>query len=161
MNKIEQVLFVCLGNTARSPAAEYLARYLVKKLGVDLMFDSCGFINAFSYIQPESRKYLESKGIDHSDFIPKIINRHLLEKQDLILTMEKSHVNKIINTFNDIEDIEEKTFTLKEFNGETTYTDIIDPYYTSGETYTKVLKIIDQNIEKAIHKIIEVNTKEI
>jgi protein-tyrosine-phosphatase len=150
---------VCLGNTARSPAAEYLARQQAKKLNVDLKFDSCGFINAFSYIQPESRKYLDSKGIDYTDFLPKIVSRNLLEKQDLILTMEKHHTIEIINTFNQIHDIEEKTLTLKEFNGETTHTDIIDPYYTSGETYMKVLKIIDENIEKAISKIIEVNKK--
>ena len=157
MNKIKQVLFVCLGNTARSPAAEYLARYRAKKLNVDLMFDSCGFINAFSYIQPESRKYLDSKGIDYSDFIPKIINRNLLEKQDLILTMEKRHVIEIINTFNEIKDIEERTLTLKEFNGETTHTDIIDPYYTSNKTYKKVLRIIDEFTEKTIKKIVYIN----
>jgi len=34
MNEIKQVLFVCLGNTARSPAAEYLARYYAEKLGI-------------------------------------------------------------------------------------------------------------------------------
>ncbi|MFX1323684.1 MAG: hypothetical protein ACFE8N_01930 [Promethearchaeota archaeon] len=62
MYKIKLVLFVCLGNTARSPAAEYLARYHAKKLGIDLKFDSCGFFNAFSYMQLESRDYLDSKG---------------------------------------------------------------------------------------------------
>ena len=31
--------------------------------------------------------------------------------------------------------------------------DIIDPYYTSTETYRKVLKIIDNNIKKALEKI--------
>ncbi|MFX0071571.1 MAG: low molecular weight phosphotyrosine protein phosphatase, partial [Candidatus Hermodarchaeota archaeon] len=67
MNKIKQVLFVYLGNTARSPAAEYLARYHAKKMGVDLLFDSSGFINAFEYIQAESRAYLDKKGINHRD----------------------------------------------------------------------------------------------
>lgn len=157
MNKIKRVLFVCLGNTARSPAAEYLARYHAKKLDADLKFDSCGFFNAFSYMQPESRKYLDSKGIKHSDFIPQIINRNLLEKQDLILTMESTHSNEIKKNFNNIRDIKKKTFTLKEFNGETHKIDIIDPYYTSDDTYRKVLRIIDENVEKAVRKIIQIN----
>lgn len=157
MNKIRQVLFVCLGNTARSPAAEYLARYHAKKLDADLKFESCGFFNAFSYMQPESRRYLDSKGIKHSDFIPKIINRKLLEKQDLILTMEYKHSQNIKRDFNNINNIEKKTFTLKEFNGEIQNIDIPDPYYTSSEVYEKVLRIIDDHVEKAIRKIIELN----
>ena len=157
MSKIKNVLFVCLGNTARSPAAEYLARYYTKKLNVDLDFDSCGFFNAFSYMQPESRRYLDSKGISHSDFTPKIINRKLLEKQDLILTMEYIHSRDIVKNFNNINNIEKKTYTLKEFNGETQNIDIIDPYYTTIDNYKKVLRIIDENIEKAIRKIIQIN----
>jgi len=157
VNKVKRVLFVCLGNTARSPAAEYLARYYARKLKTDLRFDSCGFFNAFNYIQPESRNYLDAKGIKHSDFIPKVINRNLLKSQDLILTMERTHSNDIKNNFSDIFDIEKKTFTLMEFNGETQNVDIIDPYYTSDDMYIKVLRIIDENVEKAIRKIIKIN----
>ena len=63
MNKIKRVLFICLGNTARSPAAEYLARYYAEKNNADLIFSSAGFINAFSYMQRESQEYLNSKFI--------------------------------------------------------------------------------------------------
>ncbi len=157
MNKIKRVLLICLGNTARSPAAEYLARYYAKKNNVDLVFESAGFINAFSYMQTESRKYLESKGIDHTDFRPKLINRKLLEENDLIVTMERSHSIDIIKNYGQIKDIDKKTYTLKEFNGETHDIDIIDPYYTSDETYKKVLRIIDENVEKAVKKIIQIN----
>ena len=157
MNKIKRVLFVCLGNTARSPVAEYLARYYARKLGVKLRVDSCGFFNAFNYIQSESRNYLDAKGINHSDFIPKVITRNLLKTQDLILTMERTHSMDIKNNFSDIIDIEKKTFTLMEFNGETHNVDIIDPYYTSDDTYIKVLRIIDENVEKAIRKISKIN----
>ena len=51
MNDIKTILMICLGNTARSPAAEYLARYYARKYGTDLNIDSAGFINAFSYMQ--------------------------------------------------------------------------------------------------------------
>ncbi|MHA1235777.1 MAG: arsenate reductase/protein-tyrosine-phosphatase family protein [Promethearchaeota archaeon] len=157
MNKISKILITCLGNTARSPAAEYLARDYAKKKGVDLIFESAGFLNAFSYMQPESQKYLNSKGIDYSDFHPQIINRNLLEKQDIILTMEKSHAQEIRDTYPGIVDIDKFTFTLKEFNGETEELDIIDPYYESTNTYKKVLRLIDENIVKMINKIIQIN----
>ena len=154
MNKISRILLVCLGNTARSPAAEYLARDYASKKGIALIFESAGFINAFSYMQPQSREYLKSKGMNHSDFQPQIINRKLLEKQDLIITMEKTHASEIKSNYPMIADIDKKTFTLREFNGDTEELDIIDPYYTSSATYKKVLRIIDENIEKMIDKII-------
>ncbi|MBY9020342.1 MAG: hypothetical protein KGD67_04730 [Candidatus Lokiarchaeota archaeon] len=157
MKKINRVLIVCLGNTARSPVAEYLARFYAKIKDLPLIFESAGFINAFSYIQPESQKYLKAKGINHSDFHPQIINRKLLEKQDLIITMEASQVQEIREFYPGIVDIDNKLFTLREFNGETEDQDIIDPYYTSIDTYKKVLRIIDENIEKMINKIIWIN----
>ncbi len=160
MNKIKNVLFICMGNTARSPAAEYLAKGLKKRYKdelEDIIFDSAGFFNAFSYIQPESYDYLKSKGINSSDFVPKIINKNLLEKQDLILTMEYSHSRDIKNNYPNVKDIDKKTFTLKEFAGETRDLDIIDPYYTSRSVYGKVLKIIDDFVNKAVNRIIEIN----
>jgi protein-tyrosine-phosphatase len=157
MNKIRNILWVCLGNTARSPTAEYLARYYAQKYKLDLNFESAGFINAFPYMQPESRKYLDSKNINSSDFKPQVINRRLLEKQDLILTMEQSHVQDIIRNFKDIKDLDKKLFTLKQFNDELEDLDIIDPYYTSRSAYYKVLQIIDENVEKALKKIIKIN----
>ena len=157
MKKISKILLVCLGNTARSPAAEYLARCYTNKKGADLIFESAGFINAFSDMQPESQEYLNAKGINHSDFHPQIINRKLLEKQDLIITMEVSHVQEIRDNYPGIVDIDKKTFTLREFNGETEELDIIDPYYASSNTYKKVLRIIDENIEKMINKIRQIN----
>jgi len=157
MVRIKKVLFVCAGNTARSPAAEYLAKYYAQKYNLDIDIDSCGFFNAFSYMQPESQGYLNSKAIDHSDFKPKIINKTLLEEQDLVLTMERSQSIEIIRTYSNIKEIEKKTFTLKEFNGNSSDLDIIDPYYASSATYVKILKIIDTNVERLIQKIKEMN----
>ncbi len=155
MNKVKRVLFICLGNTARSPAAEYLARYYAERNITDLIFSSAGFINAFSYMQRESQEYLNSKKINHSDFQPQLITLSLLESQDLILTMEKSHSKDIISRYRNIPNIEKKTYTLKEFNGKSQDLDIIDPYYTSTEKYKEVLKTIDDYVKKAIQKIID------
>ena len=137
--RIKNLLFICLGNTARSPAAEYLARKYAADFNLDLEIQSAGFINAFSYMQRESQEYLNSKDINHSDFRPQLITRILLKNQDLILTMEKSHVDDILSSYGDIQDIEKIIYTLKEFNGEKENLDIIDPYYTSRKTYDKIM----------------------
>jgi protein-tyrosine-phosphatase len=157
MIKIRNILIVCSGNTARSPVGEYLGKYYAKQYNSDLLFDSCGFFNAFSYMQPESQEYLKSKGIDPSGFYPKVISKSLLEKQDLIITMEDYHVEQIRTNFGNIPNISEKTFTLKEFNDENG--DIIDPYYTNRTTYLKVMKELDHHIEKLVKKVIEMNQK--
>jgi len=153
MSEIGSILFVCLGNTARSPVAEYLAKFYAHKNNLNLNIESAGFINAFSTMQPESHKYLKRKNIPHSDFLPQIITESLCKKFDLILTMEKKHRDEIIKTYTNIDRIRTKTFTLKEFNHSEGNLDIIDPYYASYEKFKEILKIIDQEVERAILNI--------
>lgn len=158
MREIRSVLFVCLGNTARSPVAEYLAKYYSQKYGLLLRIESAGFINAFSTMQTESHEYLKLKNIPHDDFSPQTINVSLCKEFDLILTMEQRHQNMIFKSFNTIENIRRKTFTLKEFNEIEGNLDIIDPYFVSHDKYEEILKTIDILIEKTILKIKQMNT---
>ena len=158
MNEIKSVLFVCLGNTARSPVAEYLAKYYAQKYDLNLRIESAGFINAFAKMQTESHEYLKLKNIPHDDFSPQTVNTALCKEFDLILTMEQRHQNMIFKSCNTIENIRRKTFTLKEFNKIEGNLDIIDPYYGSHKKYEEILKTIDQNVEKAILKIKKMNS---
>ena len=155
MKKIKNILITCTGNTSRSPVGEYLAKYYAKKLNMDLHIESAGEFNAFSYMQPESQEFLNSKGIKHSDFRPQRLSVPLLKKQDLIITMAEHHKEHIFSEFGSVEGIKQKTFTLKEFTGG--MGDIIDPYYTDRRTYMKVMNEIDPLIEAMVEKIKLIN----
>ncbi len=153
--KIKHVLITCTGNTARSPVGEYLAKYYSKKHGIELEIESAGEFNAFMNMQPESRAFLKSKGINHSDFHPQTLSATLLNKQDLIITMAGHHKEFMFSEFGDIQDIKKKTLTIMEFNGGKG--DIIDPYYENNTTYKKVMKQLDDLVEKTILKIKKIN----
>ena len=161
MNQIKKVLFICFGNTCRSPAAEYMAKwfqqttYKGKLNGV--VFDSAGFDNYFTYAQPETVSYVKSKGGDISDFQPKTFNKKLFETQDLIITMEEHQVESIVKDFSNIRDIERKTHALKQYVGETENIDIDDPYMQSHRYYIEIMNIIEENVEKLVKKIIGIN----
>jgi len=163
-NKISNVLFICYANTCRSPAAEYIAKGLIKTKYKNelntLNFDSAGWHDAFDHAQPETINYIQTKGLDISDFQPKVITRELLKKQDLIIGMERYHIVKLKKNFKELkEQLDGKLFTLKQFNGATKKEDlnIPDPYKTGIENYNRILRIVEENIEKLLLKIIEIN----
>lgn len=158
MNKIQNVLFICYANTCRSPGAEYLARYYAKKYNLtNVSFSSAGWHDAFDHAQPETINYTKDKGINMSDFRPSIITRELIEKADLIIGMERYHLTKVRKKFKDIKDkLKDKMYTLKQFNGANDF-NIPDPYMTGLENYNRILKIVDENVELLIKKIIKIN----
>jgi protein-tyrosine-phosphatase len=163
MPKIQRVLFICYANTCRSPAAEYFAKSLKEDIFNDelegVFFDSAGWHDAFDDAQPETKNYVQAKSINMRDFKPKLITRDLIEKQDLIIGMERYHLTKVRKKFRDIKDnLKGKLFTLKQFNGaETTDLNIPDPYKTGLENYNRILSIVEQQVELLVKKIIEIN----
>ncbi len=164
MPKIKNLLFLCSGNTCRSPFAEYFGKWLQKTKYAneikELNFDSAGIYHYYEQPQEGTLKYLKSKGIEMDDFQAKDVDEELIIKQDLILCFEeKYHVRKLKRKFKQLKDLDEKVFLLLEFAGETDNLEIEDPFYLEENEYNKVLKRIEGGIIKSIEKIIELNNK--
>jgi protein-tyrosine-phosphatase len=151
-----RVLFICYANTCRTPAAEELAKFYAKKLDLtDVEFDSAGWHIAFDHAQSETIEYLKLKGIETEGFKPKPITKALIEKQDLIIGMERYQLTKVRNKFKDIkESLKGKLYTLKEFNGAGRKDlNIPDPYKTGKNRYFEILEIVEKNVEILVQKL--------
>jgi len=109
MSKIKNVLYICSGNTCRSPFAEYYSKWLQKtkyaKETKELNFDSAGIYHYYEQPQEGTVKYLKSKGIEIDDFKAKDASEELLKNQDLILTFEeKYHIRKLKRKFRNLKE---------------------------------------------------------
>lgn len=140
-----RVLFVCTGNTCRSPMAEGILKDIAREKNLNIEVESAGIFamdgdtaaeNAISAL----RQYL----IDISDHKSQRISRDLVDDADLILVMSKSHRDSLVMNFPHIED---KVFLLNKyaFNEDR---DIIDPYGGDLAIYEKtrdeILKALRQ-----------------
>ncbi len=164
MSTIKRVLFLCSGNTCRSVAAEYLAKwYKDNKYNEelkDINFDSAGLFHYYETPQKGTLKYLESKGIEVNDFVAKRIDEELIKKHDLILGFEeKWHIRKLKRRFRNLKDLDNKLFLLLDFAGEKENLEIEDPFYYEEAEYNKALKRIEDGLIKVLEKIIEINKK--
>ena len=161
MPKINRVLLICYANICRSPGAEVLARFYAQKHNLDgVSFDSAGWHTAFDTAVQETKNYvLEKHSIDMSNFKSKLITRELIEQADLIIGMERYQLLKVRKKFKDIrEDLKDKLYTLKQFNGaERKDFNIPDPYRTGRDNYYRIMRIVDENIEKLIIKLVKLN----
>ena len=162
MSKLKNILFICSGNTCRSPFAEYFSKWLQKTKYAneieELNFDSAGIYHYYEQPQAGTLDYLKKKGIKLDDFQAKDADEELLNKQDLILGFEeKYHIRKIKRKFKNITDLNDKLFLLLEFAGEKDNLEIPDPFDLKENEYNETLNRIEAGIIKTIEKIIQIN----
>ena len=96
----ESVLFVCSGNTCRSPMAEAIYNDLCKKHGLDSYATSCG-IAAWDGMRASfgAMQAMEEMGIDLSFHTARLIDKIILQQADLVLCMGGSHAQYILQNF--------------------------------------------------------------
>lgn len=109
---IRNILFVCTGNTCRSPMAEGMLRDLIDKQGLQIQVHSAGVsANEGLSISEHTARILKDKGIANQ-LTSKAVTEQGIEAADLILTMTTSHKRYLIERFPQIVD---KAYTLKEY----------------------------------------------
>jgi len=95
-----KILFVCTGNSYRSPVAEAL----LKKIREDLESESAGTQPA-GIIAPNAKKFLEREdALEKLKRTPEGIDQKNLEEYDLIVAMKQNHKNEILRQYPQMED---------------------------------------------------------
>ena len=127
---MKKILFVCSGNTGRSPMAEFVMKDLVEKAGrtADFYIESAATSTEEigNPVYPPARRKLAEHGIGCSGKTARQLRRRDYDSFDLLIGMDDWNIRNMMRICDD--DPEGKIHKLLDFTPRSG--DVADPWYT-------------------------------
>ncbi|MCL2225334.1 MAG: low molecular weight protein arginine phosphatase [Defluviitaleaceae bacterium] len=144
-----EIIFVCTGNTCRSPMAAALAAAMFKREGLEISVSSAG-VSAYgnSSASKNAVAAMELEMLDLSAHRSQLAAAELLQNAALVLTMTRAHLSHV-----KIACPAAKAFTLGEFAGSTS--EVSDPFGGNLDEYRTCAAQIKQLLEDCLEKFRE------
>lgn len=157
VNTKKSVLFVCLGNICRSPAADGIFHALVERHGVADQFhiDSAGTYGGHVGELPDSRmrRAASRRGFDLTHRSRQVKPADF-DKFDLIVAMDDSNYQNLMRMAPTLED-QQKIHRMIDYCAPTSYSYIPDPYYEGAEGFEVVLDLLGKGCEELLSSLLK------
>ena len=154
--KITRILFVCLGNICRSPAAEAMLRCITDREGLTerLFIDSAGTYGGHSgeLSDPRMRRAAAARGIEMTHRARQV-REDDFEKFDMVIAMDDNNYENLFRLAPD-RAAQQKIYRFREFlrhNPDWSY--IPDPYYEGHEGFELVLDLLEDGCKTLVERI--------
>ncbi|EQC45649.1 low molecular weight protein-tyrosine-phosphatase [Bacteriovorax sp. Seq25_V] len=146
---MKKILFVCLGNICRSPAAHGVMENEVKRLGKqdEFFIDSAGTSGQHSGDLPDARMRQSATSRGYTlDSLSRKFTVDDFEEFDLILAMDKSNLSNILKLDSN-EKYRGKVRLFCEFCTRTSLEEVPDPYWSGRDGFEQVLDIVEDGVQ--------------
>ncbi len=149
-----RVLFVCLGNICRSPAADNVFRHLVEKAGLSEHFeiDSAGTIDFHRGKGPDQRmiRAAKARGIVMTGQ-SRPVELEDFSRFHYILAMDRSNLSDLQQIRNQVENPTAKLQLFCEYCENFPHEEVPDPYYGGDEGFEEELNLVTDGAEKFLN----------
>ena len=141
-----RILFVCLGNICRSPAAEIVFRTMIRKAGLEgrVAADSAGTIGVHQGNMPDERmlQSLRDNGYFYDGHRARQIVSADLESFDMIVTMDESNLRDV-RSLDRPQKQQDKIRPMHGFLRKLSSHEIPDPYYGDVSGFQYVIRLLE------------------
>jgi len=151
---MKRILFVCLGNICRSPAAEGILKKKVQEQGLDTHFhiDSAGTYGYHTGEMPDARmrKHASRRGY-HLTSLSRMVTYNDFEQFDLIIGMDDNNIQTLKRMAPNLAS-QQKIRRMTDYCREFTEDYVPDPYYGGADGFEHVIDLLEDACEGILQK---------